>query len=147
MITENTITSDATKIRGWIFYDADCGLCCESVRRTRALFARRGFVWEPLQTTKAAALLGAHAAGPLTEMKLLLADGRVLGGAEAWAEMFLSVWWLWPLGWLMRLPGLKLLSREVYRWLARNRHRLGAACGVCRGKACHRRAIPFIELP
>ena len=111
------------------------------------LFARRGFVWEPLQTPRAMTLLGVTSAETLTEMKLVLRSGRVVGGSEAWSELFRSVWWLWPAGWLMQLPGLKGLSCELYRRLARNRHRLGAACGISLRPARPRRTIPFLELP
>lgn len=138
---------DAIGRAGWVFYDADCPLCVAGVRRIGGLFARRGFVWEPLQAQDAAARLGLSHSEMLGEMKLLLAGGRVAGGADAWAELFRSVWWLWPLGWLMRLPGLHALSHAAYRWLMRNRYCIGRVCRVSTGQARRHRTIPFCELP
>ena len=75
-----------------------------------------------MQTPGTAARTGASDAELRAEMKLLLADGRVVGGAHAWAVLFRSVWWLWPLGVLIGLPGLRVLSAAAYRWIARNRY-------------------------
>lgn len=138
---------DAIGRAGWVFYDADCPLCVVGVRCIGGLFARRGFVWEPLQAQDAAARLGLSHSELLGEMKLLLAGGRVVGGADAWAELFRSVWWLRPLGWLMRLPGLHVLSHVAYRWLARNRYCFGGICRVCIPPTRHHRTTTFFELP
>lgn len=138
---------DATGRAGWVFYDADCPLCVAGVRRIGGLFVRRGFVWEPLQAQDAAARLGLSHSELLGEMKLLLAGDRVVGGADAWAELFRSVWWLWPLGWLMRLPGLRGLSHTAYRWLARNRYCLSGACRLRSTPVRHHRTTAFFELP
>lgn len=138
---------DAAGRAGWVFYDADCPLCVAGVRRIGGLFVRRGFAWEPLQAPDAAARLGISHTEMLGEMKLLLAGGRVAGGADAWAELFHAVWWLRPLAWLMRLPGLKTLSRSAYRWVAQNRHCLGEICHVPAPPSRHHRTTAFFELP
>jgi predicted DCC family thiol-disulfide oxidoreductase YuxK len=121
---------DATGPAGWVFYDAECPLCVAGVRHIGGLFRRRGFVWEPLQAPDAAARLKLPTTELPGEMKLLLAGGRVAGGADACAELLRSVWWLWPLGWLMGLRLLRPVSRAAYRWLAQNRHCLGGQCGL-----------------
>jgi predicted DCC family thiol-disulfide oxidoreductase YuxK len=138
---------DATARAGWVFYDADCPLCVAGVRRIGGLFARRGFVWEPLQDPDAAARLGILPTEMLGEMKLLLAGGRVAGGADAWAELFRSVWWLRPLGWLMRLPVLHELSHAAYRWLMRNRYCIGRMCHLRTPPPKSHRTTAFFELP
>lgn len=138
---------DATGCAGWVFYDADCPLCVAGVRRIGGLFARRGFAWEPLQGPDVALRLGASPAAMLDEMKLLLADGRVVGGADAWSELLRSVWWLSPLGWLMRLPGLHELCLAAYCCLARNRYCLGGACRRDSLPPKHHRTTAFFELP
>lgn len=132
---------------GWVFYDADCPLCVAGVRRIGGLFVRHGFVWEPLQRPGVAAKLGASQSDMLGELKLLLADGRVVGGADAWAELFRSVWWLRPLAWLMQLPALHGLSHAGYRCLARNRYCLSAACRRDSLPPKHHRTTAFFELP
>lgn len=138
---------DAAGRAGWVFYDTDCPLCVAGVRRIGGLFARRGFVLEPLQAPDAVARLKTSPAEMFGEMKLLLTDGRVVGGADAWSQLFRSVWWLWPLGCLMRLPGLHGLSCATYRWLAHNRYCFGGTCHRHALPARHHRTTAFFEMP
>ena len=116
------------EVRGWVFYDAECRFCVAGMKRWGGLFARRGFIWLPLQTPGTATRLGVTEGQLLEEMWLLLADGRRTKGAEAWAVMMRSVWWLWPLGVVISLPGINVIARAIYRWVARNRRCLGGSC-------------------
>ena len=124
--------AEPTKLRGEVFYDGECGICSRGAARWGGLFARRGFTWLPLQTPGTSARTGASEAELRAEMKLQFADGRVVGGVAAWAVLFRSVWWLWPLGVVMDLPGVKVLSAAAYRWFARNRHCISGACHLPR---------------
>jgi predicted DCC family thiol-disulfide oxidoreductase YuxK len=135
------------KHRGEIFYDADCGLCSRGATRWGGLFERRGFHWLPLQTPGTTERLSADTTEVQAEMKLLLADGRIVGGAEAWAVLLRAVWWLWPIGVLMGLPGIKIFGDLYYRWLARNRHYLSTECGLQKCASTHRRHSAFFDLP
>lgn len=132
---------------GWVFYDADCPLCVAGVRRIGGLFVRHGFVWEPLQGPGIAAKLEASQSDMPGEMKLLLADGRVVGGADAWASLFHSVRWLRPLAWLMQLPVLHGLSHTAYGYVTRNRYCIGKVCRISTSQPRRHRTIPFCELP
>lgn len=116
--------------RGWVFYDAECRFCVAAMKRWGALFARRGFQWLPLQTPGTAARLGVSEIQLLEAMWLQLADGRVASGVNAWSELMRNVWWLWPLGALMALPGFNAVAQAVYRWIARNRYCLGGSCKI-----------------
>jgi predicted DCC family thiol-disulfide oxidoreductase YuxK len=136
-----------TPLRGEVFYDADCAICARGATRWGGLFARRGFHWLPLQTPSATVRTGASETELREEMKLRFADGRVVGGAAAWAVLFCSVWWLWPLGVLIDLPGVKILSAVVYRWIARNRYCLSGACELSHSPTIHHRHVAFLELP
>ncbi|MEY4387020.1 MAG: hypothetical protein RLY20_2303 [Verrucomicrobiota bacterium] len=115
-------------VRGWVFYDADCRFCVAGMKRWGGVFTRHGFVWLPLQTPGTATRLGVTEAQLLEEMWLLLADGRRVKGADAWAAMMRSVWWLWPLGAVISLPGINVVAHVIYRWVARNRRCLGGSC-------------------
>lgn len=137
----------AATIRGRVYYDAECRFCLGAVRRWGGLFARRGFVWLPLQTPGAPARLGLPPEALRGEMKLQLADGRVRGGAGAWAELFRSVWWLAWLGALLRAPGFRSLGAAAYRWIARNRHCLGGGCEALRSVPPPPRHSAFLEMP
>jgi predicted DCC family thiol-disulfide oxidoreductase YuxK len=116
--------------RGWVFYDAECRFCVAGMQRWGGLFARRGFEWLPLQTPGTAARLAVTEAQLLEEMWLQLADGRTASGVNAWSALMRSVWWLWPLGILIGVPGLNAIARAVYRWVARNRRCFGGSCKI-----------------
>ncbi|HUL51478.1 MAG TPA: DCC1-like thiol-disulfide oxidoreductase family protein [Candidatus Nitrosotalea sp.] len=124
-ITEKTVYA-----AGWIFYDAACAPCVNARQRAGRLFASRGFAWLPLQTPGSAARLRVSESDFARRMHLLLADGQVLYNADALAVLCRSVWWLWPLGAALRVPGFREIGRTTYDWLARNRHCVGGACAI-----------------
>ena len=136
-----------TNQRGEVFYDAGCALCSRGAARWGGLFERRGFHWLPLQTPDAPARTGASEAGLRAEMKLRFADGRVVGGAVAWAVLLRAVWWLWPLGVLIDLPGVRSVSAAAYRWFARHRYCISGACGLRDHSSTHHRHTAFLEMP
>jgi len=133
--------------RGWVFYDGECPFCVRGATRWGALFARQGFLWLPLQTPGTAARLGMDEATLREEMKLLQADGGLFGGVEAWALLFRSVWWLWPLGALLGLPGARGFGNVVYRWVARHRYCWSGSCPVPDRRPTPPRRRAFFELP
>lgn len=134
-------------VRGWVFYDAECRFCVGGMKRWGGLFARRGFVWLPLQTPGAAARLGVTQEQLLAEMWVQLPGGGVVSGVNAWSTMMRAVWWLWPLGVLLAVPGLNAIAGLVYRWIARNRHCLGGTCKIHSHIEPHHRHSAFLELP
>jgi predicted DCC family thiol-disulfide oxidoreductase YuxK len=138
-------------IKGWVLYDGDCVLCQRWAERTRPLLLRRGFHFVPIQAAWVRARLGHAENEPLTEMKLLAADGRILVGADAIVQITRAIWWTWPFYAIAQLPGIKLALRAIYRPLARRRHCLGNMCRFPKQYACRsaRRNITsaFYELP
>jgi predicted DCC family thiol-disulfide oxidoreductase YuxK len=62
---------------------------------------------------------------------LIMADGRVYGGAAAINRALGYVWWGWPALWLYYLPGLRQLQDAAYRWVARNRYRFPGVTPGC----------------
>jgi predicted DCC family thiol-disulfide oxidoreductase YuxK len=117
-------------VRGRVFYDAECCFCVRGVRRWGGLFVRRGFVWLPLQSPGTAARLGVTEAQLHEKMWVQLADGRVAGGVNAWSELMCGIWWLWPLGVGLKLPGINAMGRVAYRWIAQNRRCFGGSCKI-----------------
>ena len=145
-------TQEASNPRGWVFYDGECQFCVRGATRWGDLFARRGFQWLPLQTPGATERLGMMEAALREEMKLLRADGRIFGGVDAWAVLFCSVWWLWPVGMLLSLPGGRWFGGISYRWVARNRYCLSGSCELPNHhhldqSQTHPRHRAFLELP
>jgi len=135
--------------RGWVFYDATCGLCVRWAERCRSLLLRRGFHLVPLQAAWVAPRLGLTPAELLYEMKLLTADGEIIGGADCFIHISRYIWWARPFFVLAQIPGVKPLLRAAYRWVARNRHCLGNQCPLPPAAPTkpHHRATSFYELP
>jgi predicted DCC family thiol-disulfide oxidoreductase YuxK len=74
--------------------------------------------------------LGLKPNEPLVEMKLLVNDKTIYGGAEALVQIARRIWWAWPLFTLAQLPGAMFLLRANYRWVAANRYCLSGKCSI-----------------
>lgn len=61
------------------------------------------------------------------EVKLVLEDGRILGGADVFFHLLGRRPLLRPLRWVFRLPLLHGAADGVYRWIARRRRCLGGS--------------------
>src|SRR5213596_2980155 len=105
-----------------IYYDSTCGLCSASERRLGKIAERRGFHIVPLQEADARQRLGLASGEVPGEIKLQTAEGRILGGVDAFVYVSRFVWWAKPLSWLAALPGAMRLLRRAYAALARNRY-------------------------
>jgi len=122
---------------GWIYFDGDCRSCTALRQRWGNIFERRGFLWIPLQTPGTAERLGIAETQLQAEMWVQLADGRKFSGINAWSVQMRRVWWLWPVGVVIAIPGFSAVGRAVYRWLARHRRCIGGACAVPRHTQAH----------
>jgi len=142
----NTETTDKNAAVATVFFDGSCAFCRAGIRLARRLFPNPAFRWLPLQTSGVPEQLGLPESVLLTEMKIQLANGHVLGGIDAWNYLLRSVWWAWPVGILLSLPGLHWLGQAGYRWVARHRYCLGGSCALP-SKRPHHRKIPFFDLP
>jgi len=118
--------------RGWILYDDSCGVC----RRWVALFAntlrRHGFGLAPLQAAWVRDELALEPDRLLDDLRLLLADGRQLAGADVYRHVMRCIGWAWPLYLFSITPGLRRVFDGSYRTFAANRHRVAGACGLRR---------------
>ena len=61
-------------------------------------------------------------------MRVLTADGRHIGGAEAMMFLAHQIWWIWPFTVLTRFPGMHNILDRGYRWIAAHRGRDHIAC-------------------
>jgi predicted DCC family thiol-disulfide oxidoreductase YuxK len=107
--------------RGWILYDGDCPSCTASARRFDRIFRRRSFLFLPLQTSWVMKRLDLEPGAPLEEMRVLISDGRDIGGADAVIFLGRQIWWAWPFVALARLPRMHKLLDRGYRWIAAHR--------------------------
>jgi len=108
-------------IRDWIFYDADCPMCREMMRRFEKTFTSRGFAFAPLQ-------LQLKPGERPTKMRVRTANGQEFGGADAVLHLAGSVWWGRPLRWFAQLPGGKKILCRIYREIASRRSCDHVAC-------------------
>jgi predicted DCC family thiol-disulfide oxidoreductase YuxK len=131
----NTEITDIKNGNGWICFDAECGLCVSLARRVRRLLNRHGFGLVPLQTPWVKDRLANTGEELLSEMRLIPAQGRVCGGAEALTEIARHIWWAKPFYWLSRIPLVSFVLRSGYGWVARNRTCLGGSCAIPGRKA------------
>ena len=115
---------------GVVHYDGECGLCRAWVARWAPRLAARGYAFQPMQAEASRQALGLAPGELAAEMKLILPDGRSLGGIHALAALYRNFLWGWPLWAASRTPGLRQLAEAGYRIMARRRHRLAAALGL-----------------
>jgi predicted DCC family thiol-disulfide oxidoreductase YuxK len=114
--------------RGWLFFDSECGFCTRIARWLAPILQRRGLSVAPLQDARVGALLGLSQAELMREMRVLQADGRHYGGADAGLELAREIWWARPLVWLAKIPGVMPLLRGQYRRFAARRHCVARCC-------------------
>jgi acetyl esterase len=120
---------DAT-VRGWVLYDGQCGFCSAWVQRIAGVIGRRGFHALPLQTPWVQQRTGMDEATLLQDIRLLLHDGRLISGADAYLYVMRRIWWALPAALLFSLPGFHWLFARAYRWFATNRYHVSRACGL-----------------
>ncbi len=126
----NTVPPKANPVAGRLYYDGACSFCDRWVKRLGFIARQGGFETMPFQTENARRDLNLAEGELPNEMKLRLADGVVVGGVDALIAMAQAVWWIAPLGWLMRLPGLNAITWWCYRWIAANRYCFSGKCRV-----------------
>lgn len=115
---------------GWVCYDGDCALCQRWLRRVERPLLRHNFGFVPFQTAWVKEKLNLPETDLLKEMRLLLPDRSVIGGADAAVTLARYVWWLWPLWLASHIPGAMAIIRATYRHIARNRHCTHGACEI-----------------
>ncbi|MGB8459790.1 MAG: DCC1-like thiol-disulfide oxidoreductase family protein [Candidatus Acidiferrum sp.] len=128
-----SLTSDFTdgkgrRARGWLFFDAECAFCTRIARWLAPILDRRGMAVAPLQDPRVGALLGMQKEELLREIRLLLSDGRQLGGADAYLALAREIWWAQPLAWLAKIPGMMDFLRRGYGWQAARRDCAAVSC-------------------
>ena len=120
--------------RPWLVFDGDCAFCtssatwvAERLRRSTGTDAHL----VPWQFTDLAAL-GTTPERAQTEVLWVETDGRVVGGAAAFAA------WLrfrggpyGVVGRVMALPGVRSVAAGVYRVVARNRDKMPGGTPAC----------------
>jgi predicted DCC family thiol-disulfide oxidoreductase YuxK len=117
-------------VKGWVLYDDTCGLCRVWIPFWGRALLRRGFSIAPLQADWVRARLGMTEEELLRDLRLLLADGRLVEGADVYRYVMRRLWWALPLYVLASLPPGRQAFDLFYRTFARNRFRVSRLCGL-----------------
>ena len=133
MNTEMSDNNATQPVEGWICYDGDCAFCRRWLRRVEPPLLRRGFGFVSLQTPWVKAKLNVPEVELLKQMRLMVSDGRMFGGADAAVVLARYVWWLWPLWIISKIPGTMPIIRATYRVIAKNQHCASDRCEIHNG--------------
>lgn len=113
-----------------LVYDGDCAFCTRSVRFIERRIRRRPRIaaWQHLDL----ASLGLTREMCETAVQWVGVDGEVASGHRAVSRTLIHGGGGWRvLGRLIVLPGVDVLAGILYRWVARNRHRLPGGTAQC----------------
>ena len=115
---------------GTLIFDGDCGFCTTSAGWAKRIVPGADVVaWQLIDLDQ----FGITPAAADAELQYVDADGRVSGGSDAIAGLLVSRGSVWGvLGRFMLLPGVRTVAGVVYRWVAKNRHRLPGGTPACR---------------
>jgi predicted DCC family thiol-disulfide oxidoreductase YuxK len=115
-------------LAGWILYDDSCGICRRWVPFWERTLQKRGFAIAPLQTDWVRQKLQLKEAELLHDLRLLLANGELIQGANTYRYAMKRIWWAYPIYLFSIMPiGGKIFDR-CYRKFAANRHQISQAC-------------------
>jgi predicted DCC family thiol-disulfide oxidoreductase YuxK len=121
-----------------VLFDGRCRLCARSARALQRRFGPARLELEDLQQP---GVLERHPSvtreAAMRRMHLVLPDGRVFGGAEAFARLLSTVRGVGWLAYLYYLPGVRQLADLAYALVARYRYRLFGRAEACDGGTCH----------
>jgi len=111
-------------------YDGDCAFCTSSARFAQRRVPTRAAI-EPWQLLDLAALGLAEA--ECERAVQWVEPGRApLAGPDAIAALLLTSHRRWRVvGRLLRLAPVRVLAWPIYRWVARNRHRMPGGTAAC----------------
>jgi predicted DCC family thiol-disulfide oxidoreductase YuxK len=115
-------------VRGWVLYDDSCGFCQRWIPFWESTLRRRGFAIAALQAPWVSPTLRLGDEALLSDLRLLLADGRQISGGDVYRYVMRRIWWAYPAYLLSVAP----LSRRAFDWgyrtFAANRYRVSGAC-------------------
>ena len=126
-----------TRGYGWVFYDGHCSMCSRWAGRFTNVLLRRRFLTAPLQRGWVQERLNIDSNEALTEMRIVTAQGTVLGGAAAVVYLAGRIWWARPLAVIAKLPGVMGMLGRAYRFIAQRR-----SCAVKCGATSQAPSVP-----
>lgn len=114
-----------------VVYDGACGICGGNLKWLYRLDWFRRFDALPYQSDEVYRRCPQLTREACEQaLQVVLKNGRVYAGTDAFREVFLRMPLAFPVGVLMAIPPLSGVLRRLYPILARNRYRLGGHCQV-----------------
>jgi predicted DCC family thiol-disulfide oxidoreductase YuxK len=119
-----------TNPAGWILYDDSCGVCRRWVPFWERTLQKRGFEIAPLQAEWVKEKLQLSEDDLLQDLRLLLANGETISGADSYRYAMKRIWWAYP----AYLFSIAPLGRNMFNWsyrkFATHRHQISRACKI-----------------
>jgi len=114
--------------KGWVLYDGLCGFCSWWIPFWKKTIQKTGYDTAPVQSNWAKEKLGLSEAELNNDIRLLLNDGTLINGADAYIYGMKQVWWSFPIGWVLGLPIVRELTWKFYKIFNRNRLLVSKVC-------------------
>ena len=113
---------------GWILYDDSCGICRRWVPFWENTLRKRGFEIAPLQADWVRQKLRLSETDLLSDLRLLLASGELIRGADTYRYAMKRIWWAYPIYLFSIAPAGRNVFDWGYRNFAGHRHQISRAC-------------------
>lgn len=125
-----TSSPPQTPSNGWVLYDASCGFCAKWVPWWSPTFERLGLATAALQEPWVAERISLSAEELVRDISILVTDGTLVRGANAYRWVLRRLWWGLPLWLIVVIPPGRWLFDGGYRLFARHRYRVSHMCGL-----------------
>jgi len=116
------------KPAGWILYEDSCGFCRRWIPFWAKTLRKRGFQIAKLQEGWVREKLQLEEERLVQDLRLLLASGEQIQGADTYRFAMKRIWWAFP----VYLFSIAPLGRNVFDWsyrkFATHRHQISRAC-------------------
>jgi predicted DCC family thiol-disulfide oxidoreductase YuxK len=119
-----------TNPSGWILYDDSCGFCRRWIPFWEKTLQKRGFEIAPLQADWVKEKLQLSEIGLLEDLRLLLANGERVQGADTYRYAMKRIWWTYPAYLFSIAPLGKNIFDWSYRKFATHRYKISRACKI-----------------
>jgi len=114
--------------KGWVLYDGLCGFCSWWIPFWRSSIQKTGYDVTPVQTEWVKEKLDLSTEELNSDIRLLLNDGTLINGADAYIYGMKRVWWSFPIGWILGLPFFRQMTWKFYKVFNRNRFLVSKVC-------------------
>lgn len=123
-----------------VLYDGQCVFCRQGMERLQWWDCQAKLAYLSIHDPQVAQLWPDVSHDRLLEEMCLIEGGKQQGrrhwGADAvkvFTRRLRRLWWLMP---VMHFPGMMLIARPVYRWVARNRYLIAGKREDCDSGSC-----------